>query len=203
MDNIIGQKIGFLTYRSYSEKTHLYTARCRCGRSVHITPTQARHGSVHACSECMKVYFPTRFHDITNCTYGALKVLYPDVTHGKSFNRRWRCRCIHCGKTLSTTAGPLLTGQLFACPFCGFGNKLSDALEKDFSLRGQTMGLLSVRYQPASQCMDGNDDWICQCGCGTSATYTRKELLLDRVADCGCGCAKIRHIENNHHWKSI
>lgn len=184
-EKYLGSTFGFITLVSYDPETRIFTGECRCGAKVPMTELHAHRGSIHACPDCLKKYFPHRTRDITGKHYGVWKVLYPEIDDSGKIYHKWRCQCVKCGNEIVTPPGPLQGGSLYACRVCGAGEVLYEAMLRDFSLRGQHFGALEVRYALA-----GSDEWACHCACGNTEAFTREELLSHTQLDCGCGCGR-------------
>jgi hypothetical protein len=119
------------------------------------------------------------FKDLTNKTFGRLKVLkrVENDSFGKS---RWLCQC-ECGNKKIITACSL--GRRTKSCGCLHKEKLSKLNFKN--LKNKRFGRLKVISRLK------NDDynqivWKCKCDCGNICNIISRSLIHNRTKSCGC-----------------
>lgn len=107
--------------------------------------------------------------DLTNKTYGRLKVIERDFDVEKGKPVRWICEC-ECGVRKSIAANNLRTGHVLSCG-CLHKEKTSS------NLIGKQFGKLIVLKDSGKRTKSRGIIWICECECGNICEVATTHLV--------------------------
>lgn len=129
------------------------------------------------------------FIDLTNQTFGDLKVIKRDYEYGKNkglkeWNKKtfWECQCLICNEKVIKQGSVLRKkGQTTKCPKCGRTNVKI----------GQKYGLLTILSKDYNYSKENNIKgkaayFKCQCDCGNIITTRADTILQKEKPNCGC-----------------
>lgn len=136
----------------------MWLCECRCGKSVVKSSTSlTKQNGVKSCG-CLRHQKSPELIDLTDMTFGELRVLYQDRS-AQSGKARWVCQC-SCGNVVSVLSENLRHSKTTSC-----GCKCQ-ALKYD--LAGQEFGYLKVIGRaPKGKRKSNEVYWRCLCrSCG-------------------------------------
>ena len=78
-----------------------WICECKCGNIVSVLSDSLRNGKTRSCG-CARSQIK---HDLTNQTFGFLKVIEPVKNERiKGNETRWKCLCQNCGRTVEVSS---------------------------------------------------------------------------------------------------
>ena len=127
--------------------------------------------------------------DLTNETFGRLKVLRKDESRKTNCGSYWICEC-ECGKIKSIRSSSLRRKEIQSCG-CYRAEKVAE-IKKEYSkefMLNRRFGKLTVKERSERKGKSGEVYWICQCDCGNvievlGGSLRRKDG--NQTVSCGC-----------------
>lgn len=115
------------------------------------------------------------------------------VVPSKHERSTWRCKC-ECGRVVYLKEGTLLLRNTKDCGMCGEHKSRHEVYPN-----GTKIGMLIVRgYIPSKTGMVEDEEYICDCDCGTKGVI-RTFLQLSGKDGCkNCGCVNVQKMKNLH-----
>ena len=157
----------------------MWLCECRCGKSVVKSSTSlTKQNGVKSCG-CLRHQKSPELIDLTDMTFGDLRVLYQDCS-AQSGKARWVCQC-SCGNIVSVLSESLRRSKTTSC-----GCKCQ-ALKYD--LTGQEFGYLKVLDRAPKGNRKSNEVyWRCLCrNCGRIVHISSYQLRHSNpYGHCNC-----------------
>lgn len=191
------EKIELLKNKAVGRRhNHTYwLCRCVCGNIKSNMSESLLNGRVISCG-CQK------FKDLTDKTFGNLRVLYRDTERELKVvsHTYWMCKC-SCGNLKSVESNGLIRGSAKDCGCSNFVN-----------LEGKTIHMLTVlrrdrERENSIREKKGHSPtyWLCKCECGTITSIKYSHLSTGSIKSCGCvtsfGEKRIKEMLNERHIK--
>lgn len=116
-----------------------------------------------------------------------------NVVLGKHERNTWKCKC-ECGRVVYMKEGTLLFRTTKDCGMCGEHKSRHEVYPN-----GTKIGMLTIRrYIPSKTGMVEDEEYICDCDCGTKGVI-RTFLQLSGKDGCkNCGCVNAQKMKNLH-----
>ena len=116
-----------------------------------------------------------------------------NVVPGKRERNTWKCKC-ECGRVVYMKEGTLLFRTTKDCGMCGEHKSRHEVYSN-----GTKIGMLTIRgYIPSKTGMVEDEEYICDCDCGTKGVI-RTFLQLSGKDGCkNCGCVNVQKMKNLH-----
>lgn len=131
---------------------------------------------------------PRKIIDLTNETYGKLKVIRL-LESGTNKKTLWECQC-ECGKTINLTSAGLRSGYYSSC----------GCTPKNKGLVGEKFGKLKVlrKVSPDEYNLPKRNApyWECECECGNIKIFSGTALKHTKTLSCGCYSKQYRELRN-------
>lgn len=189
--DVTGQRFGkLIALEVHSRATwgreYIWKCLCDCGNITYVSISKLRVLRTTSCG-CLNVEVQRalNYEDLSNRTFGDLKVLGPAYSYDNCLI--WRCGCV-CGNIKNVEAHKLKSGNTKSCG-C---RKYKYLIDKQF-------GRLTV----VSEVLDafGKKAWKCLCTCGNYTTVTSSKLTSGAVKSCGCLKKDMMTGDKNSSWK--
>ena len=115
------------------------------------------------------------------------------VVPSKHERSTWKCKC-ECGRVVYLKEATLLLRTTKDCGMCGEHKSRHEAYPN-----GTKIGMLTIRgYIPSKTGMVEDEEYICDCDCGTKGVI-RTFLQLSGKDGCkNCGCVNVQKMKNLH-----
>lgn len=116
-----------------------------------------------------------------------------NVVPGKHERNTWKCKC-ECGRIVYMKEGTLLFRTTKDCGMCGEHKSRHEVYPN-----GTKIGMLTIRgYIPSKTGIVEDEEYICDCDCGTKGVI-RTFLQLSGKDGCkNCGCVNVQKMKNLH-----
>ena len=116
-NDLTGRTFGLLKVLRHVEDVKpgrpMWLCECRCGKSVVKSSTSlTKQNGVKSCG-CLRHQKSPELIDLTDMTFGDLRVLYQDCS-AQSGKARWVCQCI-CGNVVSVLSESLRHFKTTSC----------------------------------------------------------------------------------------
>ena len=146
--------------------------------------------------EEIKIEYPewigvSKAKDLTNQTFGELKVLYRYYLNSSAQKAKWVCRC-SCGNIIVVLSNSLCSGKTISCGHIHRDqltnrNKipLNDILDTRYGLLTPIKELEALHRNNRNYRV-----FLCQCDCGGTKEVIFEQLQAGDVSSCGCITSK-------------
>ena len=163
--------------------------KCDCGNLKYVSLSALKSNNTKTCGNCnnRKHLKGTRIVDLTDETFGRLKVISiikSSVNKGKI---KWLCEC-ECGNKIETTRDLLTNGNTKSCGCLkkDLNSSFIDLTAKVFN----KLTVVSYNEEESKRVRDKKGStkiaWNCLCECGNHTVVVTGDLQGNHILSCGC-----------------